>query len=108
MHEVHRDEGTDEDIICKHTMIGTYSSSLAYKAHFLGSTLSPMHHAVWKDLAPSKVKFFGWLTIQNRIWMTDRLEKWGCPNCVLCLLCKRETKTMGHLFYKCRFVARLW
>ena len=53
-----------------------YSAASPYKAQFLGMT-PPMDQMVWKAWAPSKVKFFTWLAIQDRIWTADRLDKWG-------------------------------
>lgn len=82
--------------------------SAAYKAQFLGMTLSPMDQMVWKVWAPPKVKFFAWLAIQDRIWTADRLAKRGWPNCGLCPLCKRENEEGPHLFFRCRFTVRLW
>lgn len=35
----------------------------------------------WKAWAPSNVKFFAWLALQDRIWTADRLAKlWPMPS----------------------------
>jgi hypothetical protein len=67
-----------------------------------------MNKYIWKAWAPPKVKFFAWLANENRIWMADRLEKRGWPNCGLCPLCKQVTESVDHLFVHCRFTMRLW
>lgn len=89
VHEVHLDELSDDNIVWKHTVSENYSVASTYKAQFLGMVLSHMDQMVWKVWAPSKVKFFAWLDLQDRIWTIDRLAKWGWPNYDLCPLCKR-------------------
>lgn len=102
------EEHAEDEITWKHANDGQYSTVTAYSAQFLGMVHSPMDHTVWKVWAPSKVKFFAWLAIQDRIWTADRLARRGWPNCQLCPLCKREQESGLHLFVKCRFTLRLW
>ena len=108
VHDFPLDDQAEDDITWKHANDGIYSAATAYKALFLGSTLSPMDRMVWKAWAPPKVKFFAWLALQDRIWTADRLEKRGWVNCGLCPLCNREQETGPHLFFKCRYTLRLW
>uniref|UniRef100_A0A453JIX7 Uncharacterized protein n=1 Tax=Aegilops tauschii subsp. strangulata TaxID=200361 RepID=A0A453JIX7_AEGTS len=58
VHDLHLDQQTDDDIIWKHANDGSYSAATAYKAQFLGLTLSPMDFMIWKAWAPPKIKFF--------------------------------------------------
>uniref|UniRef100_A0A453NNT7 Uncharacterized protein n=1 Tax=Aegilops tauschii subsp. strangulata TaxID=200361 RepID=A0A453NNT7_AEGTS len=48
----------DNDIIWKHANDEIYSVATAYKARFLGLTLSPMDFMIWKTWGPPKIKFF--------------------------------------------------
>ena len=107
-HDFHIDDDVEDDIVWKHSMDGIYSVSTAYKAQFLGLTLSHLDFMVWKAWAPPKVKFFAWLALQGRIWTADRLERRGWANCGICPLCKREQETTIHLFVGCRYSTRLW
>uniref|UniRef100_A0A8R7UEH6 Reverse transcriptase zinc-binding domain-containing protein n=1 Tax=Triticum urartu TaxID=4572 RepID=A0A8R7UEH6_TRIUA len=75
LQEIHLDGLVEDDIVWKHTLSGHYSAASAYKAQFLVMVLSPMDQMVWKVWAPSKVKFFASLAIQDRIWTADRLAK---------------------------------
>uniref|UniRef100_A0A8R7QZD5 Reverse transcriptase zinc-binding domain-containing protein n=1 Tax=Triticum urartu TaxID=4572 RepID=A0A8R7QZD5_TRIUA len=75
VHDLHLDTQADNDIIWKHVNNGIYSAATAYKAQFLGLTLSPMDFMIWKAWAPPKIKLFAWLAIQDRIWTADRLER---------------------------------
>uniref|UniRef100_A0A453SE28 Reverse transcriptase zinc-binding domain-containing protein n=1 Tax=Aegilops tauschii subsp. strangulata TaxID=200361 RepID=A0A453SE28_AEGTS len=108
LNDVHLHEQTEDTIIWKHANDGIYTAATAYKAQFLGLTLSPLDRMVWKAWAPPKVKFFAWLAIQDRIWTADRLQRRGWPNCGLCKLCNREQETGAHIFFKCRFTIRIW
>ena len=108
VHDFHLDDHVEDDIVWKHADDGQYSAATAYKAQFLGLTHSPIHHMVWRACPPPKVKFFAWLTLQDRNWTADRLERRGWDNCGLCPLCKREQESGIHLFVKCRFSIRLW
>ena len=107
VHDFHLDDHVEDDIVWKHADDGQYSAATTYKAQFLGLTHSPIHHMVWRA-CPPKVKFFAWLTLQDRKWTIDRLERCGWDNCGLCPLCKREQESGIHLFVKCRFSIRLW
>lgn len=99
-HEFQLDEQAEDDIVWKHFMDGLYSAATAYKAQFLGLTLSPMDSMGWEVWAPPKVKFFAWLALQDRIWTANCLERRGWANCGICPLCKTEQET--GLFVKCR------
>ena len=56
LHDFRLDMQAEDDIIWKHANDGIYTASSAYKAQFLGLTLSPMDRMVWKSWAPPKVK----------------------------------------------------
>ena len=92
----------------KHSDSGLYSATSAYKAQFHGMLSSPLEQVIWKVCPPPKVKFFSWLSAQNRVWTTDRLAKHGRPNCGLCPLCWRKQETVDHLIFRRRFSVRLW
>jgi hypothetical protein len=74
----------------------------------LGHANSSMPSLVWKPWASPKCKLFSSLVIQNRVWMADRLEKRGWPNCGRCKLCNQVQETASHLLYKCWFTIRIW
>jgi hypothetical protein len=74
----------------------------------LGHANSSMPSLVWKPWASPKCKLFSSLVIQNRVWMADRLEKRGWPNCGRCKLCNQVQETASHLLYKCRFTIHIW
>jgi hypothetical protein len=71
-------------------------------------TKSSMPSLVWKPWAPLKCKAFAWLNIQHRVWMEDRLERGGWPNCGRCKLCNHVQESASHLLFKCRFTIYVW
>jgi hypothetical protein len=105
---IHLRVDEEDNIVWNLSPNGEYSTSSAYKAQFFGATLTCMNEMVWKAWATPKVKFFAWLTIQNRLWTADHLEKRGWDNCGLCPLCKQTQETVAHLLSHCRFTKRVW
>ena len=101
-------ENVEDKIVWNLTPNGEYSASSAYTAQFFGAESTNMMKMVWKVWAPPKVKFFAWLTLQNRHWTSDRLATRGWRNCGLCPLCKRAPETLAHLLFLCRYTIRLW
>ena len=89
------------------TADGEYSVNSAYRAQFLGSTTTNFGTLIWKVWEPPKFKLFGWLAIQNRLWMADRLQARGWSNNVVCPLCRREPETVLHLLAHCRYSMRI-
>ena len=67
-----------------------------------------MEQMVWKAWAQPNFKFFAWLSLQDQILTTDRLDKSGWQNCGLCPLCGREQETLARLFFKGRYTIKLW
>lgn len=57
---------------------------------------------------PPNANFFAWLVNQNRIWITDRLQRREWPNCGRCPLCNQVQESAAHLLFKCRFSIRVW
>ena len=57
----------------------TFSSKSAYRAFFIGSIQFELWKCLWKSWAPNKCKIFVWLTVRNRCWTADRLQKKGAP-----------------------------
>lgn len=108
LQEVNLIEEAEDDITWNLSTNGMYSASSAYKAQFLGMMPSDMKSLVWKAWAPSKIKHFAWLALQNKLWTADRLAKRGWPNCGLCPLCKQTVESVDHLLIHCRFTVRVW
>lgn len=52
------DEDIEDDVTCKHSPSGQYSSTSAYKAQFIGSTCTTLHSTIWGAWVPPKAKFF--------------------------------------------------
>jgi hypothetical protein len=103
------DPTTPDTISWKLTTSGCYSSKSAYTMQFLGHPNYSMPSLVWRPCPPPpKCKLFAWLTIQNRVWTADRLEKRGWQNCGRCKLCNQVQESASHMLYKCRFTICVW
>lgn len=66
---------------------------------------------LWQVKTPSKILFFGWRVIHNRLATKDQLFKRGILvhdrdyQCVFCLL---EEENLSHLLGGCTVVSRVW
>ena len=54
------------------------------------------------------MQVLAWLIIQNRVWMADKLQRRGWPNCGLCPLCSQVQESAAHLLFQCRFSVAVW
>jgi hypothetical protein len=107
LQDVNLHEHRVDSIVWNLTANGEYSSASAYEAQFFGATLTNFNKLMWKVWATPKVKFFSWLTIRNRIWTADRLERRGWDNYSLCQLFKQTQESAAHLFSHYRYSKRL-
>lgn len=71
------DEHAEDGVVWKQTENGLYLVASAYLVQYMGNFYLPIEQTVWKACAPSKVKLFAWLAIQDRIWNADKLVKRG-------------------------------
>lgn len=62
---------------------GIFSTSDAYRRHFLGMPLCPLRFA-WKAWATPRCRFFVWVLLQRRLATADRLQRHGIPNNYFC------------------------
>lgn len=53
--------------------------------------------------APPRMKFFGWLAIQNRILTEDNLMRRGWCIVNMCVLCRSGAELVRHLFGGCSY-----
>ena len=97
-----------DSIAWLHSSPGVYTSSLIYQLQFAGSTFSPINTLVWYAWAPLKYKLFAWMLIQNRVWLVDRLQRFGLPNCGCAPLCRPAQESGTHLLFHCRFSVHTW
>jgi hypothetical protein len=92
-----------DEITWTRTANGEYSASSAYLMQFQGCAETNCRSLIWQVWAPSKVKFFVWLILQNRVWTMDRLLQRQWPNEYFCPLCIRNLETSMHLLRESEF-----
>ena len=70
----------------------------------------PFVDFVWKNYAPSRVRFFAWLLVQARIHIRDVLLRKHIVNAAGagCPLCSAPLETADHLIFGCAFARRFW
>ncbi|WVZ85370.1 hypothetical protein U9M48_032307, partial [Paspalum notatum var. saurae] len=101
-------EGVQDSFRWRWEPDGAYSSSSAYRACFLGSTVFLGAKFIWKAKVPPKVKFFAWLAAHDRCWTDERRHRHGLQYNDLCALCDQEAESINHLLLQCSFSREVW
>lgn len=77
------------------------SSSALYKTVITTGADCDYHKFIWENRAPPKVKFLGWLLVQNRkqghIQMKEILLKKHCLNSDSCVIYNSRIESFAHL-----------
>lgn len=89
--------------------IGQYTTASAYKMLSEGGIRFQAHTAIWKSWALLLCKVFMWLTIQYRLWTSDRRLRHGLQDETSpCFLCEQEEDIVDHLLLQCAFARHVW
>ncbi|XP_058756418.1 uncharacterized protein LOC131629651 [Vicia villosa] len=113
-----REVGDDDEFTWRLNNEGVFSVKSCYvcfKEKLSGpavnqNTVKALTH-LWKIKVPSKILFFGWRFIHNRIAAKDQLIKRGIlveGNDSLCVFCHMEEESLMHLFWSCEVSLRIW
>jgi hypothetical protein len=62
----------------------------------------------WAALWKSKVEFFCWLILQNKLWTADRITKYGGTTNTVCQLCRTKNESALHMMAKCSYSKTIW
>ena len=101
-------EERDDRICWKWTQDGSFSTSSAYRAFFIGQHPTEGAPILRKARAPAKCKFFIWLVIHDRCWTADRCRRHGLQDDDSCALCAQLPETINHLLIGCSFSREVW
>jgi hypothetical protein len=80
---------------------GRLRTVVLYNLCMFGGMLDEHHAFVWRNFAPSKVRFFGWLLVKSRIQCQANLLRKG----ILaradsgCLICAAPLGTVSHIVF---------
>lgn len=83
-------------------------SSVIYHSSTQGDQPCPSFKFVWKNFAPPRVKFFGWLLSKERIHCRTSLVHKHILQDAQCEICKEGDETVDHIFSGCPFVRHFW
>ncbi|TVT98766.1 hypothetical protein EJB05_55904, partial [Eragrostis curvula] len=84
------------------------SSSKIYKSVVSNGEGCEYYKFIWENRAPSRVKFFGWLLVQNRIQTKENLLKKHCVDSDTCEICGAHIESSAHLIAGCTFSSGFW
>ena len=66
---------------------------------------------VWRNIAPLKVRCFGWLVWVGRVKTSDWLRNLGVLNEseeYMCIFCGSQVEELNHLLLGCEFTWKIW
>jgi hypothetical protein len=83
-------------------------TSQLYRTSTQSGHRSQSYSFLWKNYAPPKVKFFGWLLIQERIHCRANLAKKNILDDAMCGLCGQSEEDCEHLIFRCPVASSFW
>jgi hypothetical protein len=89
---------------------GGLDAGALYHLRSFGGVLSLAHDFVWRNYAPSKVRFFAWLLSKARIQARSSLRRKRILTAAeaLCPIGGLTEETANHLVFGCEFAAVFW
>lgn len=76
---------------------GVYSAKSAYIQQFITRLPLPRLLNVWRIRSESRIKFFVWTLIQNRLQTAGRLLRRGWEHQDLCCACAQVLESADHM-----------
>jgi len=83
-------------------------SGIIYRASTREEQPCPSFKFVWRNFAPPRVKFFGWLLTKNRIHCRTSLVLKNILQNSVCEICREADESADHMFSVCNFVHDFW
>jgi hypothetical protein len=87
---------------------GYLNSARIYRTATSSGVKTTGYKFIWRSHAPPKVKFFGWLLLQNRLQCRVNLHRKGIVEEDVCPICQNAPKSEDHMLRDCSFVAVFW
>ncbi|GJV18760.1 RNA-directed DNA polymerase, eukaryota, reverse transcriptase zinc-binding domain protein [Tanacetum coccineum] len=63
---------------------------------------------IWFSQNIPKHDFILWMAVLNKLATQDKIKHWSSFDVMRCSLCKKDTDSHSHLFFKCEFSKTLW
>jgi hypothetical protein len=87
---------------------GNLHTSQLYNASTRSGVRAQFYEFVWRNNAPPRVKFFGWLLVQGRIHCKANLLKKHIIEDDSCDLCAQSPESCDHLLFGCLAARSFW
>lgn len=77
--------------------------------HFVDGGIRSKHaKTIWSTKCLEKVRMFLWLVSKKVILTRPRLQARGWSGLNICVLCKKNAKTIKHSLLSCEYASMLW
>lgn len=101
----------EPDIIrWSHNTDGKFSVTRVYKrglSELTGRDRGPWK-AIWRSMAPNKVKYFSWLVVRKACLTHEALQKKKLNLASVCSLCMEAIETNSHFVLHCKVTSQVW
>ena len=103
----HRDDSSLDTFAWPADASGQYSARSVYNMLCQGRERVPYASCIWRSWAPLKCKIHVWLTIQHRIWTSDRRARHGLQDHPsACFTCLQEEDNAEHIHLQCSYASQ--
>jgi hypothetical protein len=88
--------------------LNNLKTAALYRTSNASGTPSHSSRFVWNNRAPPRVRFFGWLLLNNRIQCRSNLFMKHILEDDICELCGNAVETADHLIFHCPVSSQFW
>ncbi|XP_022040986.1 uncharacterized protein LOC110943551 [Helianthus annuus] len=112
--QVQRDANNQDCLLWKDgDEVSDYSSSGVWNSIRISDPEVNWHSIVWFSQCIPRHAFFMWLIMRKKLVTQDKIMYWNYTrttnmNMMCCLLCYESLDSHDHLFFECKFSAKVW
>jgi exonuclease III len=106
---IERDPGLPDQFSWPADVSGVYTAKSVYARLCAGLIRSETSGCIWRSWAPLKCKIFAWLTVQYRLWTSDRRARHGLQDePSSCYTCMQDEDNVDHILARCPYAREVW
>nr|XP_043624069.1 uncharacterized protein LOC122595706 [Erigeron canadensis] len=94
--------------ITKEKQLVAFSTAQAWKDIRINWPKVVWRDVIWFKQCDPRHAFILWIAIQEKLMTLDRIAKWKHSDNLQCGLCKDGKECHDHLFFNCKYAAKIW
>lgn len=88
--------------------MGSFQLTECTRLYEMAGSFKGPWKAIWKTMAPSKVKCFSWLVVKKASLTLEAVKRRKILIASRCHLCKEAEEINSHLFLHCKVTSQVW